>query len=420
MDRLRVLAAVVFVVSGCGGAPTATQTAPVSSPADPSTPTPAAAIASPTTSAATTAAASPTTSAAPTPEATASVTPDATVIAGAAAPYGVAANGVIAYSDGGDIYARDVDTGAVTLLVGGPEIDVGPAFSRDGSLLAFIRVVSEEPAVVAVMVAGADGSNVHAVVESELAGETHWWDWSPESAPHRLVIVNNAAGVPPLSIVKVEGSPERRTIELPLEVGATDWRPGTDELVFRGRELEARPDAWGLYAVGLDGSGLRQLVAPLDVGGTHHAPFSLSHDGRFLTYTSRERPGNLGIHILDLESGDTRSLRGGGLQGWATFSPDGERLAFIRYSDPAVSDIAAQAFIGPPDGDGTDAVPIGPEVRIEQNTAGLRVQFSPDATNLLIVHAAGEDAWLAGVNSGDYESVALGDDQWVSWQRRAP
>ena len=420
MNRLQVVAVVVSVVAGCGGSgPTATQTAPISSPVEAATPTPA--VASPTTSADSTAAvASPTASAGSTPEPTPSITPDTTVPGGAAPPYGVAANGLVAYSDEGDIYARHIDTGAVTLLVGGPEIDVGPAFSRDGSLLAFIRVVGEQPEVVAVMIASSDGSRVHAAVEPEPAGRTHWSEWSPESAPHRLVIVNNAAGVPPLSIVKVGGSPERRTIELPLEVGATDWRPGTDELVFRGREPEARPNAWGFYAVGTEGSGLRELVAPLGFEGTHHAPFSLSHDGRFLAYTSSERQGSLGVNILDLESGDTRPLGGSGLQGWATFSPDGERLAFIRYSDPAGSDIAAQTFVSPSDGDGTDAVAIGPEIRIQQNTAGLRIQFSPDGTTVLIVHAAGEEAWLADVATGDHESVAVGDDEWVTWQRRAP
>ncbi|HUG47806.1 MAG TPA: hypothetical protein VMP67_05280 [Candidatus Limnocylindria bacterium] len=143
---------------------------------------------------------------------------------GAVPPYGVAANGLIAYSDDGDIYVRDVDTGEVTLLVGGPETDVGPAFSRDGSALAFIRVVSEQPEVVTVMIASSDGSLVYAQIDSEPAGQIHWFEWSPERRP-RLVVVNNAAGVPPLSIVKVGGSPERRTIELPLDVGPTDWRP---------------------------------------------------------------------------------------------------------------------------------------------------------------------------------------------------
>lgn len=335
-----------------------------------------------------------------------------------APPYGLAENGLVAYSDNSDIYARDLSTGDVTLLVGGPETDLGPWFSRDGSRFFFIRVTSQEPEMAAVMVADADGSNMHMVVSPEAAGDVHFTEWSPDG--DMLIVSNSAEGVPPLSIVNVAGEPQRRAIDLPLDVEIVDWRPGSNELIFLGREPQAAANAFAFYKVGIDGTGLRQLVPPEAFGGRRHGPFSLSHDGRFLAYTSSVGASGLASNILDLETEEERVLRGGFLQGWATFSPDGERLAFIRYSDAAGSDIAAQAFIGPADGDGTDAVPIGPEVRIQQNTPGLRIQFSPDATNLLVVHAAGEEAWLADVATGDYESVAVGDDEWVTWQRRAP
>ena len=331
-----------------------------------------------------------------------------------APPYGVAENGLIAYSADGDIYARDSSTGAATLLVGGPEIDVGPWFSRDGSRLSFVRVTGQEPETIALMAAEADGSNVRTVLAPEVVGDRHWIEWSPNG--DLLVIQNSAEGVPPLSVVNVSGEPQRRAIDVPQEVHIVDWRPHSDELIFIGREPEARRNALGFYAAGIDGTGLRLLVRPPD-SGTHHGPFSLSHDGRFLAYTSSTSGGHVSSHILDLDSGETRTLGGWFNQAWATFSPDGERLALVRYPGTGA---AAQAFIGSSDGDGTDAVAIGPEVRNQPNTPGLRIQFSPDGTKLLIVHAAGQEAWLADVATGDYESVGLGEEEWVSWQRRAP
>jgi hypothetical protein len=331
-----------------------------------------------------------------------------------APPYGLAANGPVAYGDNGDIYSRDLETSAVTQLMGGPETDVGPQFSRDGTRFSFIRVIDEEPETIALMVADADGSNVRTIIEPEVAGETHWHEWSPKN--DLLVIRNSAAGVPPLSVVNVMGEPERRTISVPLEVGIVDWRPGSDELIFLGREPESGRSALGFYAVGIDGTGPRELVPPPN-SGTHHGPFSLSHDGQLLAYTAATAQGHVSSHILDLDSGESRVLGGSGNQAWATFSPDGERLALVRYS---ATGSTAQAFVGSSGGDGTDAVAIGPEVRNQPGTPGLRIQFSPDGTNLLIVHSAAQEAWLADVATGDYESVALGEEEWVTWQRLAP
>jgi Tol biopolymer transport system component len=325
---------------------------------------------------------------------------------------GLAANGPIVYSENGDIYSRDLGTGTATLLIGGPEVDVGPSFSPDGSRFSFVRVTSDEPAMIALMVANADGSDVHMVVEPEVEGDFHWFTWSPDS--DMFVVRNSADGVPPLSVVNVTGEPERRALDVPLEVHQVDWRLGGDELFFLGKEPEAGSSPRALYAVGLDGTGLRQLVPAPDSETLAGGAFSLSHDGRFLAYTTASSGGSVSSHILDLGSGETRSLGGSFNQGWPTFSPDGERLALVRYQGTTV-----QAFIAWSDGDGTDAVAIGPEVP-QPDGPGLRIQFSPDGTKLLIVHAAGAGAWVADVATGEYESVALGDDQWVSWQRLAP
>ncbi|MDP8905734.1 MAG: hypothetical protein M3N29_10595 [Chloroflexota bacterium] len=268
--------------------------------------------------------------------------------------------------------------------------------------------------MIALMVANADGSNVHMVVEPEVEGDRHWFEWSPDS--DMFVIQNSADGVPPLSVVNVIGEPQRRAIGVPFEVHQVDWRLGVDELIFIGREPEAGTGPRALYAVGIDGTRARELVPPPDSGTLAGGPFSLSHDGRFLAYTTANAAGHVSSHILDLDSGETRRL-GGFNQGWPTFSPDGERLALVRY--PATG-AAGQAFIVSSGGDGTDAVAIGPEVPNRPGTPGLRIQFSPDGTNLLIVHAAGAEAWVADVATGEYKTVALGDDQWVSWQRLAP
>lgn len=330
-----------------------------------------------------------------------------------ALPYGVAANGLLAYSVEGDIYGRDPQTGELRLLVGGPAIDVGPSFSRDGTQFSFVRLIDEDAETIAVMVANADGSNVRTAVEPEVADGMHWIEWSPNG--EMLAIVNSAAGVPWLSVVNVSGEPQRRAIDVDLDVHTADWRAGTDELVLFGRDRATR--VLGFYAVRIDGTDLHPIVPRPDDGHVYHGRFSISHDGRFLAYTSQNRGGNVSSHIVDLDSGETRTLDGWSNQGWPTFSPDGERLALVRYPG---SGAAAQAFIGSSTGDGTDAVAIGPEVENQPGSAGLHIQFSPDGTSLLIVQAAAKQAWAADVETGEYETFFMGDDEWVTWQRLHP
>jgi hypothetical protein len=54
-------------------------------------------------------------------------------------PFGPAANGNLVVAEDGDIFLIDSATGAKTLASGGPETDIEPVFSRDGTRIAFFR-----------------------------------------------------------------------------------------------------------------------------------------------------------------------------------------------------------------------------------------------------------------------------------------
>ena len=57
-------------------------------------------------------------------------------------PFGPAANGVIPFDRGGDIFVGDPVGGGSFLVVGGPENDYGPTFSPDGTMIGFVREAS--------------------------------------------------------------------------------------------------------------------------------------------------------------------------------------------------------------------------------------------------------------------------------------
>ncbi len=83
------------------------------------------------------------------------------------APFGAAANGLVAYSKDGDIYTVDPATGARRAIVAGATVDESPAFSLDGTRLAFLRTTGTAAVIV---LADADGRNQVVVPMTPLAG----------------------------------------------------------------------------------------------------------------------------------------------------------------------------------------------------------------------------------------------------------
>ena len=74
------------------------------------------------------------------------------------APFGTARNGLVVYAKDGDIYTADPVTGNPTPIVKGPETDVDPEWSRDGTHVAFERQAGAVAGSGDVYVASADGS----------------------------------------------------------------------------------------------------------------------------------------------------------------------------------------------------------------------------------------------------------------------
>ncbi|HEU0235640.1 MAG TPA: hypothetical protein VFR14_04260 [Candidatus Limnocylindrales bacterium] len=329
-----------------------------------------------------------------------------------APPLGLAANGLIAYSENGDIYTTDPRTGAGRLIVGGPTMDVAPSFSNDGSTVLFIRVVETNPQeVVAVMMADWDGANLRTLVEPEVAGELHWSSLSPDGRLY--AIANSADGVPPLSIVDV-ASGVRAPIDVPPKAGPFEWLPDSSGIVFRGADGDP-----AIYAVRVDGTGFRKLTEQ-PTQGTFSERLQVSHDGRYIGHNARVAGTHM-IYLFDMLNGETRSIvppaDSGGHVGHPVFSTDSEMVAYIRYEEGGST---AQVVVAPlasaPDG----AVDVGPAVPVRANQIGLTAQFSPDSTYLLITSDAG-DAWLADLETRTYEPFDLPKDQFdPAWQRRAP
>lgn len=333
-----------------------------------------------------------------------------------APPFGIAANGLIAYSVDGDIYSAQPDGSQARLVIGGPTTDGFPGYSRDGRSLYFIRLVSESPEVIAVMTANADGSGVRTAVEAEQADGLYWWNVSPRGD---VMAMANEAVSPRFSMINM-GDGTRTPIDLPVRVEVHEWLPSGDEIVLIGTTDR---NQLGIYAVRPDSSGFRTIVEP---SGIQIGDLSVSDDGRYIAYnTFTQSGGELQLVELATGVGRTEPAAFGEWNLGPVFSPDSSQVAFTRYNNQVQPRIDAQVFVAPVD-DLASAVAVGPMMPARAGGGGLAPHFSPDGTKLFITSndllesSIEGDAWLVDLATGTYEAVSLGTLDGFSWQRLAP
>jgi Tol biopolymer transport system component len=327
------------------------------------------------------------------------------------APFGPARNGTVVYGGSdGDIHSLNTATGATSILVAGSPSDSAPLISPDGTRLLFLRDAVVDPATDAragtIMVANVDGTHVQALTGALVNVQGTVW-----SHDGSMVIVSaDLNGSPALQLFSVGGTTQPLVIDTGgMEAAFLAFRPGDREVTFGG----ATGDVHGLYAVGIDGRGLRTIV-PRDVS---IAAAALSPDGTKIAYTVWDGINGT-VHVADVATGrDTIPAfdppSGGGvideLSGW---SPDSSRLLVVRYHGSPKYNLAVMAATG-----GT-VTEIGPA----RTTSGLDyAQFSPDGTSILAYYGIDSSTWLldpAGSAADRQFSSAIAERS--SWQRLAP
>jgi hypothetical protein len=319
-------------------------------------------------------------------------------------PYGPAANGKVVFADAGDIFLLDPVAGTPTLAVGGAAVDSQPAFSRDGTMFAFLR---KAEATSEVWVADDHGGNPHRISSGlkplefdagPAAGAS--MEWSPDG---RFILLTNRTDLTTSTvIVATDGSP-MRTLELGMRAEGPTWRPPDgSEILFRGED----DSGFGLYAVHPDGSGLRQVVAPVttDAGLYDVLFYGWSPDGTSIAF---QRIG----------SGDIRSVWVAGADGGtpvaitheesvgAVWSPDGSRILYLQDSGGTISLHVVNA-------DGTNN-------RVIAGAFTTAARWSPDGEQILQVDPAGTKAVLFDPDGGPSTPLPATVGGLPDWQRLA-
>ncbi len=184
----------------------------------------------------------------------------------------------------------------------------------------------------------------------------------------------------------------RRSRLLPVLVAASvvligcadDSPPATTPVIM------SFDDGWGqVFVANVDGSGLRQVTPTMgdDMSDGRYANFAaLSPDVTQLAYTR----GGRFIEVVDLESGETRTVHEGGYQ--PVFSPDGSSVAFTSKGGISIMKT-----------DGSDVRVIASE------ESAFGATFSPDGSR--VVFNVGGYIVEAPATGGE-SKVVLRDQFW--------
>jgi len=340
------------------------------------------------------------------------------------APFGPARNGLVAYAKDGDIYTADPVTGDARAVVTGPETDLRPIFSLDGTRFAFERKETGALGSGWLYVAKADGTDPVRVTPDPLAAIDSY-AFSPDG--QEILLSTGAEGAGLLFIAKSDGGGIRTVPIGSLAGSEPDYRPplGKD-IVFVGRT--GGPGASGLYAVGADGSGLRTLVKPSTfvISNPRWSP-----DGTRIAYATWavDLSVQARAHLISADGQTDRLLRpvaDDALEGWPNmWSNDGTRLLIGGCrTDPAdPNSCLGYLSVVPSDGLGPDAKVQG--IGTIPGADATRYLWAPDDRSILATPLDVQGQPLPGSLAIDVATGRSGPVPWVgttdpSWQRLAP
>ena len=321
-------------------------------------------------------------------------------------PFGVARNGALAYEAMGDIYTSGPTGDHPVAIITGSAVDSRPSYSRDGTMISFVRRESASPD--RLMVARSDGTGAVPVAEWPA-----WSDWSPDST--ELAVLHPIGGKSAISIVAADGGGTPRTLDLGgVEPDAwVAWRPGDrNVLLFRGHPQAGSTDV-ALYSVGSDGTALRPITsefAPDPPGSATFSDPEIAPDGATLAYWTwgpdDASQGHGLERLIDLETGTERMAEayGGAV---AAFSPDGRSI--VGQGD-------GQLMIQSSDGS-SPAKPLGPAFGLSN---GQRFYFSPDGTKVYLTLDSPMETWIIDVAGGTSVRTTQGIPNPPTSQRLAP
>jgi TolB protein len=158
--------------------------------------------------------------------------------------------------------------------------------------------------------------------------------FSPTFSPdgQTILFANRTADEPAaLWTVDISGKNPKLFYAAPADIVAADWSPDASTIAFA--MATDRPASYEIFLMNADASNVRQLTRGLEgIGGS----LDWSPDGRYLLIYAGP-PGDKNIFRIAVAAQTAAQLTAGGNNAAASYSPDGEWIAFnsLRNNDQA-------------------------------------------------------------------------------------
>lgn len=312
------------------------------------------------------------------------------------APFGLAGNGLIVFSAGGDIHTVDPGTGTQRRVVSSPDDEDLPRYSLDGTKLAFVRRTGESAWVV---IADADGRREVTSNAEPFNVDPDGIAWAPDGGS--IAIAGDRDGISAIFIVDAATGD---VTELDVDYAGIEvyWRPPDGrQLAFRGTSASGR---MSLNLVTLATGQVATIATDdraLDV-----RPLGWTPDGRRFAYQLEDGLATFGTILVDIDTGEASVVP----VAYGRVSNDGRQVAGLDVSGR----VCVASVAGGP------CRPIGDHDMAYVGSTRESVFWSPDDRWLVVHPARGGPPVLLDPASSRILQVPWLQRGADSWQRVAP
>ncbi|MBN1893119.1 Tol-Pal system beta propeller repeat protein TolB [bacterium] len=227
----------------------------------------------------------------------------------------------IAFVSGGrkskQVKVMDLDGHDVRQITANDSLNLSPAWSPDGLLLAFTSYALGNPDL---FFYSFDGNRAFRMSSSRDLYTSPAWSPDGKAVAYTLTVRGNAD----IYLMEAAGKVRGRLTNNPAIDCAPSWSPDGREMAF----TSDRSGSPQIYLMDADGGNVRRLTFQ----GSYNDSPSWSPRGDLIAYVSRE-PDGFQIFTMDINGENNRRLTpGGGNYEDPSWSPDGMHIAYASHS----------------------------------------------------------------------------------------